>query len=204
VARDRVDGLAPPHGGQGEAPRRLGLDDGLVARRDGARRVLEALDGHRLDARDCVRPRAPLRLGDLAAGRRVERAVVLRDLLVEADEVRLRRVVSRLVVRARELLEPGHVHRRPAALPRRLRVAVAPEAEPGAGPRAVVARGRARVERFPEPRVRVRREPVWNSNLQPDFNVRVCDSFDATFSAVLRELDESNRFVQKSAESTSM
>jgi hypothetical protein len=46
--------------------------------------------------------------------------------------------------------------------------------------------------------------PAWKSNLQPDFNVRVCDRFDATASAVLRELDESNRFVQKSAESTSM
>jgi len=45
---------------------------------------------------------------------------------------------------------------------------------------------------------------VWNSNIQPDFNVSVCDSFDAISSAVLRELDESNRFVQKSAESTSI
>ena len=45
---------------------------------------------------------------------------------------------------------------------------------------------------------------VWNSNLQPDFNVRICDSFDASSSDVLRELDESNRFVQKSAESTSI
>ena len=44
--------------------------------------------------------------------------------------------------------------------------------------------------------------PVWIPNLQPDFNVRVRDSFDAISSAVLRELDESNRFVQKSAEST--
>ena len=43
--------------------------------------------------------------------------------------------------------------------------------------------------------------PVWNSNLQPDFNVRVCERFS---SAVLRELAESNRFVQKSAESTSI
>jgi hypothetical protein len=41
------------------------------------------------------------------------------------------------------------------------------------------------------------------SNLQPDFNVRVCECFDASTSAVLRELAESNRFVQKSAESTS-
>ena len=42
---------------------------------------------------------------------------------------------------------------------------------------------------------------VWKSNPQPDFNVRVIerDSF-----AVLRELDESDRFVQKSAESTSI
>jgi hypothetical protein len=45
---------------------------------------------------------------------------------------------------------------------------------------------------------------VWNSNLQPDFNVSVRDSLDATFSAALRDLDESHRFVQKSAESTSM
>jgi hypothetical protein len=45
---------------------------------------------------------------------------------------------------------------------------------------------------------------VWKSNLQPDFNVRVCDRFDAKLSAVLRELDESNRSVQKSAESTSI
>jgi len=48
------------------------------------------------------------------------------------------------------------------------------------------------------------RAPVWKSNLQPDFNVSVCDSFDAISSAVLRELDESNRSVQKSAESTSI
>ena len=46
--------------------------------------------------------------------------------------------------------------------------------------------------------------PVWKSNLQPDFNVRVCDGFDATRSDVRRELDESNRFVQKLAESTSI
>ena len=42
-----------------------------------------------------------------------------------------------------------------------------------------------------------------NSNLQRDFNGSVCDSFDASASAVLRELDESHRFVQTSAESTS-
>jgi hypothetical protein len=46
--------------------------------------------------------------------------------------------------------------------------------------------------------------PVWKSNLQPDFNVCVRDSFDASPSAVLPELDESNRFVQKSAKSTSI
>ena len=42
------------------------------------------------------------------------------------------------------------------------------------------------------------------SNLQPDFDVRVCDGFDAISSAVRRALDESHRFVQESAESTSM
>ena len=51
---------------------------------------------------------------------------------------------------------------------------------------------------------RGREPPAWNSHLQPDFNVLVIDSFDARLSAVLRELDESNRFVQESAESTSM
>ena len=45
---------------------------------------------------------------------------------------------------------------------------------------------------------------VWKSNLQPDFNVRVCECFNENFSASLRELDESNRSVQKSAESTSI
>ena len=45
---------------------------------------------------------------------------------------------------------------------------------------------------------------VWKSNLQPDFNVRVFGCFDTSTSAVLRELAESNRFVQKSAESTSI
>ena len=48
------------------------------------------------------------------------------------------------------------------------------------------------------------RAAVCKSNLQPDFNVRVCECFDTSTSAVLRELAESNRFVQKSAESTSI
>ena len=52
--------------------------------------------------------------------------------------------------------------------------------------------------------VETKRDAVWKSNLQSDFNVSVCDGFDATCLALLRELDESNRFVQKSAESTSM
>jgi hypothetical protein len=53
----------------------------------------------------------------------------------------------------------------------------------------------------PQPRcsVVVERAPARNSNLQPDFNVIVCDT---STSAVLRELDESNRSVHKSAEST--
>ena len=41
-------------------------------------------------------------------------------------------------------------------------------------------------------------------NLQPDFNVSIFECFDTSASAVLRELDESDRFVQKSAESTSI
>ena len=49
-----------------------------------------------------------------------------------------------------------------------------------------------------------RSQPVWKPNLQFDFNVSVFDGFDARLSAVLRELHESNRFVQKSAESTSI
>ena len=47
-------------------------------------------------------------------------------------------------------------------------------------------------------------DPVPNSNLQRDFNVSVFESFDASSSTLLRELDEGDRFVQKSAESTSM
>ena len=47
-------------------------------------------------------------------------------------------------------------------------------------------------------------ETVWKSNLQPDFNVRVIERFGPDSFAVLRELDESNRSVQKSAESTSI
>ena len=42
------------------------------------------------------------------------------------------------------------------------------------------------------------------SHLPPDFNVSVCDGFDASASAVLRTCDESHRFVQTSAESTSI
>jgi len=38
--------------------------------------------------------------------------------------------------------------------------------------------------------------------LQPDFNVSVFECFDTSSSAGLRELDESDRSVQKSAEST--
>ena len=44
---------------------------------------------------------------------------------------------------------------------------------------------------------------VWKSNLQRDFNVRVIERFGPDSSTALQELDESNRFVQKSAESTS-
>ena len=46
--------------------------------------------------------------------------------------------------------------------------------------------------------------PVWNSNLRPEFNVRIIERIAPDSSVALRELDESNRFVQKSAKSTSM
>ena len=46
-----------------------------------------------------------------------------------------------------------------------------------------------------------RRRPRGNQIFNP---TSMCDRFDARFSAVLRELDESNRCVQKSAESTSI
>ena len=49
----------------------------------------------------------------------------------------------------------------------------------------------------------VLRPPARTSNIQPDFNVRVRDSLDANLLAVLRALNESDRFVQKSAESIS-
>ena len=51
------------------------------------------------------------------------------------------------------------------------------------------------------PRVPQARRPAWNSNLQPDFNVRV---IEPDSSAMIRELDESNRSVQKSAKATSI
>ena len=41
-----------------------------------------------------------------------------------------------------------------------------------------------------------RSESVWKQNLQPDFNMSVFECFDTSTSAVLRELAESNRFVQ--------
>ena len=52
--------------------------------------------------------------------------------------------------------------------------------------------------------VEAARAAVCKSNLQPDFNVRVFECLDTSTFAVLRELAESNRFVQKSAESTSI
>ena len=48
------------------------------------------------------------------------------------------------------------------------------------------------------------RADLCGSNLQPDFNVRLFENFDTSSSALLRELDESDRFVQKSAELTSI
>ena len=48
------------------------------------------------------------------------------------------------------------------------------------------------------------RATVPKPNLQPDFNVSVFECFDTSSSTGLRELDESDRSVQKSAESTSI
>ena len=75
------------------------------------------------------------------------------------------------------------------------------------GAAGVVAVGRVRrreVRDALEDELRADVRPVCKSNLQPDFNVRVFECFDTSTSAVLRELAESNRFVQKSAESTSI
>ena len=97
---------------------------------------------------------------------------------------------------------------RPRARRRRL-TAAPPRQLPGDGGarRGALRRGPV-ARRLRRGRARPREAPAclaaWNSNLQPEFNVRICDSFDASSSAVLRELDESNRFVQKSAESTSI
>ena len=54
------------------------------------------------------------------------------------------------------------------------------------------------------PADRLQPAAVWKPNLQPDFNVSVFECFDTSSSAGLRELDESDRPVQKSAESTSI
>jgi len=78
-------------------------------------------------------------------------------------------------------------------------VHAAPEVDV-ARPRAVDAEDRGLEER----RDGVVGAPARDSNLQLDFNVSVFECFDARTSAVLRALDESHRFVQKSAESTSM
>ena len=101
----------------------------------------------------------------------------------EEDDVRLRRV-------------PEHEQRgEPPVLRPRQAARVGPR---GAG------RGREDRGGGEERDERVARGPVCKSNLQPDFNVRVFECFDTNTSAVLRELAESNRFVQKSAESTSI
>ena len=49
-----------------------------------------------------------------------------------------------------------------------------------------------------------RSESAWKPNLHPDFNVSVFESFDISSLVGLRELDESDRSVQKSAKSTSI
>ena len=53
-------------------------------------------------------------------------------------------------------------------------------------------------------RCAIERRSVPKPNLQPDFNVSIFECVDTSSSAGLRELDESDRSVQKSAESTSI
>ena len=71
-------------------------------------------------------------------------------------------------------------------------------AAPRAGPRPPRRRALAHRARIAP------RRAARNSNLRPDFNVRAIERFGPDAFALLRELDESDRFVQKSAESTSM
>ena len=63
---------------------------------------------------------------------------------------------------------------------------------------------RRRSDALRESREALARETVWKSNLQPECNVRVIELIAPDSLVELRELDESNRFIQKSAESTSI
>ena len=150
-------------------------------------------------------------------------ALVAEAALVRAGEEPGRRPDGLEVLRGLERHEAALVRREPRGLADEVADAARVEGAPGLGHGPVDGvlvvrhgqrRRRAEEPRFAAPRAPLvarrdapqRRDgaPAWNSNLQPDFNVRICDSFGASSSAGLRELDESNRFVQKSAESTSM
>ena len=87
----------------------------------------------------------------------------------------------------------------PAATTRASAAAAAPPATGGACLGASMLRHRKSM-RF----VSLELAPVPKPNLQPDFNVSVFECFDTSSSAGLRKRDESDRFVQKSAESTSI
>ena len=69
-------------------------------------------------------------------------------------------------------------------------------------PKRRLSRARLR-RRYLAPEV-LQSAAVPKPNLQLDFNVSVFECFDTSSSAGLRELDESDRSVQKSAESTSI
>ena len=142
-------------------------------------------------------PSPPL-LGHVEVRRVEERAVLVVELGPALEDL-LRARVDRVVVAldvgvGREVRRRERVRRGGRRVGRRERGRVAGrERRPRELGRVDLVEERVALDR-----------PVPNSNLQLYFNVRVCDGFDATSLAWLRELDESNRFVQKSAESTSI
>ena len=174
-----------------------------------------ALDGRgeRLALR--ARPLLPVRVADPR-----QRAPLAEERLDEAVARRVRGDRRPVALEAREEAPHGpdgargRVHVRAERArdgPRRLAVehavddllrrgAVRRRRRAGGAERARdVDEGVVRVVREAAAERAVAREPARHSHLRPDFNVR--DDFDALSSAVLRALDESHRFVEKSAES---
>ena len=164
---------------------------------------VDAADGPLLSARDAEAHGAPrVHVGPDALARRAPRLVRVEQRAARRGDGRGQAVaadedpVLGAPLLAQDVQQPprdgrerGHAGRRDGVGPERLR---------RRGDERLDERGRRAA------RLRGAHEPVWKSNLQPDFNVRVIELIAPYSSAVLRELDESNRFVQKSAESTSI